>query len=101
MVFGKRDGLLVEHPITKGIDEVVTFTDLFGPASWAENIAASPNTAISLPNGSTASCNRPSTGTGLRSSRCENEYVPMGLNAPVAKQNPQFLLNLVHWLAGV
>ena len=26
---------------------------------------------------------------------------PMGMNAPVAAQNPQFLLNLLHWLTGV
>ncbi|MBL9201356.1 MAG: hypothetical protein JNL39_12670 [Opitutaceae bacterium] len=26
---------------------------------------------------------------------------PMGMNDPAAKQNPQFLLNLLHWLAGV
>jgi hypothetical protein len=25
---------------------------------------------------------------------------PVGMNAPVAAQNPQFLLNIVHWLAG-
>ncbi len=26
---------------------------------------------------------------------------PMGMNAPVAKQNHQFLLNVMHWLSGV
>jgi hypothetical protein len=26
---------------------------------------------------------------------------PMGMNAPVAKENPQFLLNLMHWLSGL
>lgn len=26
---------------------------------------------------------------------------PMGMNAPEAKQNAQFLLNLIHWLSGV
>jgi hypothetical protein len=25
---------------------------------------------------------------------------PMGMNAPVAAQNPQFLLNIMHWLSG-
>ncbi|HET8678071.1 MAG TPA: DUF4350 domain-containing protein [Blastocatellia bacterium] len=25
---------------------------------------------------------------------------PMGMNAPVAEKNPQFLLNLMHWLSG-
>jgi hypothetical protein len=26
---------------------------------------------------------------------------PMGMNEPVAKQNPQFLLNVAHWLSGL
>jgi len=26
---------------------------------------------------------------------------PMGMNAPIAKQNPQFLLNVAHWLSGL
>lgn len=26
---------------------------------------------------------------------------PMGMNAPIASQNPQFLLNVMHWLAGL
>jgi hypothetical protein len=26
---------------------------------------------------------------------------PMGMNAPRAGQNPQFLLNVMHWLAGL
>jgi len=28
------------------------------------------------------------------------EQEPMGMNAPVADQNPRFILNLMHWLAG-
>jgi hypothetical protein len=27
-------------------------------------------------------------------------HTPMGMNAPVASQNPQFLLNVFHWLSG-
>ena len=26
---------------------------------------------------------------------------PMGMNMPSASQNPQFLINVAHWLAGV
>src|SRR5262249_31342624 len=26
---------------------------------------------------------------------------PMGMNDPIAKQNPQFLLNVMHWLSGL
>lgn len=29
------------------------------------------------------------------------EQTPMGMNAPMAKQNPQFVLNLMHWLSGI
>ena len=28
------------------------------------------------------------------------ERIPMGMNAPVAAQNAQFLLNVIHWLSG-
>jgi hypothetical protein len=28
------------------------------------------------------------------------EQMPLGMNAPGAEQNPQFLLNVMHWLAG-
>ena len=27
--------------------------------------------------------------------------VPMGMNSPLGKQNPQFILNAMHWLSGV
>jgi hypothetical protein len=30
-----------------------------------------------------------------------SERVPMGMNAPAASQNPQFVLNTLHWLAGL
>lgn len=29
------------------------------------------------------------------------QKAPMGMNAPIAKQNPQFLLNVIHWLSGL
>ncbi|HEV2706841.1 MAG TPA: DUF4350 domain-containing protein [Pyrinomonadaceae bacterium] len=29
------------------------------------------------------------------------QRTPVGMNSPVAKQNPQFLLNVMHWLTGV
>jgi hypothetical protein len=29
------------------------------------------------------------------------QKAPMGMNAPIAKQNPQFLLNVLHWLSGL
>ncbi|MGH9752872.1 MAG: DUF4350 domain-containing protein [Blastocatellia bacterium] len=29
------------------------------------------------------------------------QKAPMGMNAPIAKQNPQFLLNVIHWLSSL
>jgi hypothetical protein len=29
------------------------------------------------------------------------QRAPMGMNAPIAAQNPQFLLNVLHWLSGL
>ncbi|MDX2034324.1 MAG: DUF4350 domain-containing protein [Blastocatellia bacterium] len=29
------------------------------------------------------------------------QKTPMGMNAPIAPQNPQFLLNVMHWLSGL
>lgn len=29
------------------------------------------------------------------------QHTPMGMNAPVAAENPQFLLNVLHWLTGL
>lgn len=29
------------------------------------------------------------------------ERAPMGMNAPMAEQNFQFVLNLMHWLTGI
>jgi len=29
------------------------------------------------------------------------DQLPMGMNAAIARQNPQFLLNVVHWLSGL
>ena len=29
------------------------------------------------------------------------QKAPMGMNAPIAAQNPQFLLNVIHWLSGL
>ncbi|MCG3159061.1 MAG: hypothetical protein JMDDDDMK_00037 [Acidobacteria bacterium] len=29
------------------------------------------------------------------------QKAPMGMNAPIAQQNPQFLLNVIHWLSGL
>jgi hypothetical protein len=33
--------------------------------------------------------------------RAGPQRAPMGMNAPAAAQNPQFVLNVMHWLTGV
>ena len=33
--------------------------------------------------------------------RAGPQHTPMGMNIPLASQNPQFCLNIVHWLSGV
>jgi len=37
----------------------------------------------------------------VRSQVYGEKKTPMGVNAPDAKENAQFLLNLIHWLSGV
>ncbi len=29
------------------------------------------------------------------------ERIPFGMNVPIARDNAQFLLNVVHWLSGI
>lgn len=118
IVFHRRDGTLVDHPITKGIDEVATFTGtsfqldapgdrllVFGPGVYSEKEQNDPNPILVkgdlqgavLPFskgkvavfGEAAMFSAQITGADRH---------PMGMNAPIAKQNAQFLLNVMHWL---
>ena len=121
IVFRRPDGTLTDHPITKDIDEVATFTGtsfqldapghpllVFGPGVYSVKEKNDPNPipvkgqlqGAALPYGKgrvavfgeAAMFSAQITGPDRR---------PMGMNAPIARQNAQFLLNVMHWLTGV
>ena len=121
IVFRKSEGTLIDDPITKGIDDVATFTGssfeldtigrpllVFGPEMYSSPQQDAPNAVLVSGRlqgavltfgkgrvavfGEAAMFSAQLTGP---------DKAPMGMNAPVAKHNPQFLLNLMHWLAGV
>jgi hypothetical protein len=119
MVFSKQEGTLKAHAVTEGVDAVATFTGssfellapgepllVFGPGARSY---ANPQATDSVPVagrlqgavmtigkgrvaifGEAAMFSAQLAGAGKR---------PMGMNAPIARQNPQFLLNVMRWLA--
>jgi hypothetical protein len=118
LVFRRLDGTLKDHAVTKGIDEVATFTgcsfelestgyplllfssDVF---SFAQSNEREPmplkghlqGAVLSFGKGRVAAFGEAAMFTAQITG--EDRH-PMGMNAPIAKQNPQFLLNLMHWL---
>jgi hypothetical protein len=121
IVFRKLDGTLIDHPITKGIDEVATFTG----SSFQMDTLGQPLLVLGPETYSFAAQNDPHPvpvsgrlqgavlpfGKGkvavfgeaamFSAQLAGPNKMPMGMNAPTARQNPQFLLNVVHWLTGV
>lgn len=121
IVFRKADGTLMDHPITKGIDEVATFTG----SSFQMDAAGQPLLVLGPETYSFADQDDPRPvpvsghlqgavlpfGQGkvavfgeaamFSAQLAGPNRVPMGMNAPTARQNAQFLLNVVHWLTGV
>lgn len=121
MVFRKSDGTLRNHDVTAGIDEVATFTGssfqidgdgqpllVFGPAVVSmtkrddlkpASVAGHLQGAV-LPFGSgrvavfgeAAMFSAQLAGPGK---------LPMRMNDPGARQNAQFLLNVMRWLTGL
>ena len=118
MVFRRSDGTLKDHAITTEIDEVATFTGsafliegegqpllVFGPDVVLATAQNDPKPAsvtgrlqgAALPVGKgrvavfgeAAMFSAQLAGPDRR---------PMGMNHPTAKQNAQFLLNVMHWL---
>jgi hypothetical protein len=133
MVFKLSDGLLKDHPITRGrsvderVDSVATFTGsafridkggvpllVFGPkivsyllSTFGEQITAeTPH----IPVGGWCQGAVMRVGKGrvavfgeaamFSAQLAGPNRQPMGMNAPIAAQNPQFLLNVLHWLSG-
>lgn len=121
-VFRKSDGTLSESPVTEGIDSVVSFTgqafivpsddasvmtfgpghmNLFADTAWQFNENTDTTSAEGMTQGAImdygngklaifgeAAMFTAQTGNGQK----------FGFNSPLAPQNVQFLLNIIHWL---
>ena len=121
LVFRRSDGTLMDHPVTKGIDEVATFTGssfqvdapgqpllVFGPEvdSFAQRNDPNPvsmkghfqGAVLPFGKGRVAVFGEAAMFSAQLDGPTKN---PMGMNAPIAKQNPQFVLNVMHWLTGL
>jgi len=118
LVFRRSDGTLKDHPITRGIEEVVTFTGssfqvpaagqpllTFGPLVCSYTNAFDPKP---LPLKGHLQGAVLEVGAGRVAVFAEAAMFsaqvsgpnrsPIGMNVPAAKQNAQFLLNVMHWL---
>ncbi len=121
MSFRRSDGTLRDHTITAGIGEVATFT---GSAFEIEGegrpllvfgqgvvLVTAPNDP--KPAGVTGRLQGAALIAGqgrvavfgeaamFSAQLAGPQKAPMGMNHPAAKQNPQLLLNVMHWLTGV
>jgi hypothetical protein len=125
ITFRRAEGTLQGHPITRGIDSVTSFTGQAFAAESATPLMVLPDSiTVLLPDTawrfSDATRRAPAArmlqGAVLEYGRgrvaifgeaamfsaqlAGPNRTPMGMNAPEARQNPQFLLNVVHWLVG-
>lgn len=120
LVFRRSDGTLVDHAITRGIDSVATFGGssfqlevrgqpllVFGPGVYSYTQPDEPNPAplqgqfqgavLELGEGRVAVF---AEAAMFSAQLTGPNRSPMGMNAPIARQNPAFLLNLLYWLVG-
>lgn len=118
LVFRKSDGTLVDHPITRNVTEVATFAGssfeldlrgepllVFGSDAYlfSEQSEMSPTevrahlqgAVLRFGEGRVAVFGEAAMFTAQLSGP---DYHPMGMNAAIAKQNPQFILDLMRWL---
>jgi hypothetical protein len=116
LVFRKSNDTLMDHPITKGIDEVATFAGssfemdaegeallVFGPQTYSYSGQNEPvpvtghlqGAVLRYKQGRVAVFGEAAMFTAQLTG--EDRH-PMGMNAAIAKQNPQFVLNVMHWL---
>jgi hypothetical protein len=119
LLFRRADGTLIDHAITKGINEVATFTGtsfqverlsqpllVFGSDVYSFNKQNDPN-PVSLQDHAQGAVIEFGMGriavfgeAAMFSAQITGpDRHPIGMNAPIAKQNAQFLLNVMHWLA--
>ncbi len=119
LVFRRSDGTLMDHPVTKDIDSVATFSGssfhvdaagqpllVFGTEVYSYT---QPNDSVSVKGhlqGTVLPFGKGRIAVFGEAAMFSAQLAgpdkhPMGMNAPIARQNPQFLLNVVHWLTGV
>jgi hypothetical protein len=116
LVFRKSDGTLMDHPITKRIDEVATFAGssfeidkggepllVFGPKTYSYSGQSEPTPVTGHLQGAVLRFNRGRVAVFGEAAMFTAQITgedrhPMGMNAAIAKQNPQFVLNVMHWL---
>lgn len=121
LVFRKVDGTLVDHSVTKGVDQVATFGGssfrldapgqpllVFGPELYSFSQQNDPNPVpvqghlqgalLPFGKGRVAVFGEAAM---FSAQLAGPDKASMGMNAPIAKQNPQFLLNVIHWLTTV
>ncbi len=119
LLFRRADGTLMDHVITEGINEVATFTGtsfqverpsqpllVFGSNVYSFKEQNDPN-PVSLKDhvqGAVIQFGRGRVAVFGEAAMFSAQITgpdrhPMGMNAPIAKHNAKFLLNVMHWLA--
>ncbi len=121
LVFRRSDGTLIDHTITTGIDSVATFTGssfqldaagqpllVFGPGVYSHTQPDNPDplplegqlqgAVLQFGAGRVAAFGEAAMFSAQLAGPNQS---PMGMNAPIAGQNGQFLLNVMHWLTRV
>lgn len=120
LVFRRSEGTLLDHVVTQGIDRVATFAGssfqlegpgepilVFGPEvrGWQPSDSSEvtveghlQGAVLDFGIGKVAVFGEAAM---FSAQLAGSDRHPMGMNALIAKQNPQFLLNVIHWLTGV
>ncbi len=119
LTFRQSDGTLKDHPVTRGIDDVVTFSGssfqidpggqpllVFGPQVCSDRLGPNPVPLEGHLQGAVVPFGAGRVAVFAEAAMFSAQvtgpnHAPMGMNAPIAKQNVQFLLNLMHWLTGL
>ena len=121
LVFRKSDGTLEDHVITQGIEQVATFTGssfqidgeaqpllVFGPhvVSMMGRNDPKPVPVTGHLQGAVLPFGKGRMAVFGEAAMFSAQLAgpdrqPMGMNSPEARQNPQFLLNVMHWLTGL
>jgi len=104
--FRWTDGTLAPHPLREGRTEGEAADSVLSFTGQAFRATVSVDPVLIVPSPATLS-----HGVGrvalfgeaamFFAQRAGPNAVPMGMNAPEAAQNPQFLLNTTHWLPGL